>query len=867
MGSRLIDLSGLYKAAKPSARHIHRELPYRYYDHETTLFHNVRSIGFGRKLSVLGSASMELIKALNALVCGLPEGKKWDYQLVMVGDNQVGHLLEKNQEALSARGGVMATCAENESIYAKYSAKNGFSSNYINHHYNLKNYSAYFFISTKASEEHLLDVKSTVEAELTQAGIAHQPMAAEYLIAHVSGHLNFDAEVDRPVVPDYNEYEHLNQQMVVPDSEFRMHKDYIDTRFTRYNSDTEARTRIVSLGLKRLPSAMRLGNIANVLASLLKPVQSIRCPHRISVNFRIHETAKEINTNERKIASLAKMVESPMKILVPFAVDELEERKDLQRGMDNQDFKLAGMAMSITLYTDKDHYKEDQAKAISTFRSANRQGGLDIVPSRMLQAQSVLSCLPFQMTEGYWEDCRAAGRVRTIKTSNLVNFFPIIAEYKRLSPGLLLPTMRHQINFFDAFECGSDNYNIAVSGGSGAGKSYHMQCQVKAIYARGGKVWILDKGCSYKKLTKQFGGTYMNHQQIFLNPFTHLAAVRDHRGEVVCDVDGKPVNPLKEVLGDITALIAVMAAPNSEMTDYELSAIGDAIIVAFDANEQATMIDHVQTALMELAIQRDNDRRLKDLAYQLNQYCSDGIYGEIFNKPSQLDPTVDITTLELDGFSDNVLRPVVFALMAAINQQMYLSGSRSTPKMCIIEEAWSLMAGSNKQSRQFIEQGYRTVRKFGGSFCCVTQGIDDYFKSDEAKVAFNNSDIHITLRQGEGFGRFLRENPDHFTPFETEMIKSFPRASDAGYSCCMISAGGAVTFHRLFSDAWTRSLLSTASHEYEYCERLINNGFSIEEAVQKTALNFYPDEIEKFEKIKAEVQEEQKKQQEAHYGA
>ncbi|MFA0124835.1 type IV secretion system protein VirB4, partial [Vibrio sp. 10N.261.48.A2] len=63
-----------------------------------------------------------------------------------------------------------------------------------------------------------------------------------------------------------------------------------------------------------------------------------------------------------------------------------------------------------------------------------------------------------------------------------------------------------------------------------------------------------------------------------------------------------------------------------------------------------------------------------------NKYCTNGIYGDTFNKPSMLDPNTDITTLELDGFNEDVLRPVIFALIVSINQQMYLSGSRSTEK-------------------------------------------------------------------------------------------------------------------------------------------------------------------------------------------
>ncbi|MCU8488072.1 type IV secretion system protein TraC, partial [Vibrio vulnificus] len=193
-----------------------------------------------------------------------------------------------------------------------------------------------------------------------------------------------------------------------------------------------------------------------------------------------------------------------------------------------------------------------------------------------------------------------------------------------------------------------------------------------------------------------------------------------------------------------------------------------------------------------------------------------------------------------------VLRPVIFALMVSINQQMYLSGSRSTPKLCIIEEAWSLLSGANEQAREFINTGYRTARKFGGAFCTVTQGIEDFFSSEEAKACYNNSDIHIILRQGEGFDKYLAQNPSAFSPYEQRIIKSFDKSSTAGYSCARIKAGGHVTYHRFFASPVKRAMFSTEPKEFEYCENLYKQGMALEEAIEQTSMHFYGKEIEAF---------------------
>ncbi|MFC1502838.1 type IV secretion system protein TraC [Pseudomonadota bacterium] len=860
MKASFTDLAGLVKASRTSNYHLHHELPYRFYDDVTGVFENKSSRGFGLSLAVLGGANDDLVTSLNAIICNLPEGSKWDYQFVLVGNNQVADLIEQNTHTMAARGGICEQFASNQGIYARHSARQGFSTRLNKaYHYDLKDYNACLFVSTTDTRDALLEAKDMLAAELTQCGLNHSPVSPVELITHVREHLNFNRHQDRPQPATYNGYEPINTQTLSPDSEFLIHRAHMDTRHTPLDTDTPVRTRIVNLGLARLPNDFRLYGFSNCLASLRRTANSLQCPHRISVNFRIEGTGEQITENDSKIQSLTKVVGSKMRLLVPSAEEELEERKDLQHGLMHQEYKIATMVMTVSLYTTQEKARTHTTVATSTFREA----GLTVVRTNMLQGQSTLSTLPFAMTEGYFKDCQKAARTRTMKTSNVVNFFPIVAEYKNFSGGVMVPTMRHQISYFDPYNCGSDNYNIALTGGSGAGKSFFTQQLAQAIYARFGKVWILDKGSSYKKLTQTLDGTYMTHENIFLNPFTHLdkmEAARDAGtfGEI-SDEHGNTVDPIALVLDNITGLIGSMASPREELDSFQSAMLGDAILTAWKSKRTHALIDDVQVALYALAKEKGDDRRISDIAAQLNKYCSDGIYGDVFNKPSQLDPDIHITTLELDGFADAVQRPVVFALMVAINQQMYLSGSRSTPKMCIIEEAWSLMSGANAQAREFINTGYRTARKFGGSFCTVTQGIEDFFQNEEARAAFNNSDIHITLRQGEGFEKFLKDNPKHFSPYEQTMIKNFPRAQDAGHSCAMIKAGSYTSFHRIFADPWSRSMLSTEPKEYEYCENLINRGVPILEAIEQTAMHFNGPAMEEFAAILAQYQTDKEK--------
>ncbi|MBE3653862.1 type IV secretion system protein TraC [Vibrio navarrensis] len=833
-------LSALFQEAKRAQNHLHHELPYRDYDPIERVFENTHSRGFGFKLSVLGGANDDLIQSLSHLIGDLPQGDKWDYQVQLFGHNRVAHYLEGNQAQLSQRGGICQKMANDDAIYAHYAAQHGFLHRQKNNRFDLRDHDAFFFVSTcEKDPQELLDARLTLETGLAQLGFDLLPVTPEMLLTSVGDILNFDKRQDRPKEKSYNPLEPLNQQALSPDTEALTYRGHIATRHTN-DQGKEVQTQIVNMGLSRLPGDYRLYALPEAFSSIRNVSRNITCPYRVTLNFRNEPTGKQNADNDNKIKDLNKTVNSQMALLAPTAEDELKERKGIQKGLLSKEFTIASMVLTVTLFTDKDNQKKDTQAAKESFSNA----GLDIIPLKMNQPQSLLSTLPFMMSEGLWQDCKKAGRVRTLKSSNLVNFLPLIMDFCQLKGGVLLPTMRQQISFFNPFTCGSDNQNIALTGGSGAGKSFFVQEMAEVIYAMGGKVWILDKGSSYKKLTLSLGGTYMTHANIFLNPFTHLGSIQNAEFEFVDD-DGHAIDPMLEALDNITALFATIASPYAPLTAFQQSVLGDAIVTAWERKGNQAIVDDVRDALIEIA-GIDSDRRIKDIAVQLKKFCSDGMYKEVFNKPSMLDPKVEITTLELDGFPPAVLRPVIFALMVSINQQMYLSGSRSTPKLCIIEEAWSLLSGANEQAREFINTGYRTARKFGGAFCTVTQGIEDFFSSEEAKACYNNSDIHIILRQGEGFDKYLSQNPSAFSPYEQRIIKSFDKSSTAGYSCARIKAGGHVTYHRFFASPVKRAMFSTEPKEFEYCENLYKQGMALEDAIEQTSMHFYGKEIEAF---------------------
>lgn len=206
--------------------------------------------------------------------------------------------------------------------------------------------------------------------------------------------------------------------------------------------------------------------------------------------------------------------------------------------------------------------------------------------------------------------------------------------------------------------------------------------------------------------------------------------------------------------------------------------------------------------------------------------------------------------LELLSLEDKpkLLSSILFSLILAIQEKMYHS-PRDLKKVCIIDEAWRLLGGSNPHAARFIETGYRTVRRHRGAFITITQGIKDFSASKEAEAAWNNSSTKITLLQdAKAFKQYLADNPDQFSDMEKEVIRGFQPALQTGYSSLLINAGEYSSFHRLFVDPVTRAMFSSRGEDFAFMQKAQKEaGATAEEAAYMLAEKKYGSELRELE--------------------
>ncbi len=200
----------------------------------------------------------------------------------------------------------------------------------------------------------------------------------------------------------------------------------------------------------------------------------------------------------------------------------------------------------------------------------------------------------------------------------------------------------------------------------------------------------------------------------------------------------------------------------------------------------AALIDDVVAHLKTLVVSdqyRTADtvrNRMEEIIVSLHKYTTGGIYGEYFNSPNPaLDDSVRFCVLEMGKLKNkpDLLAAIMFSMMIYVEQRMFLS-PRSERKAAIIDEAWKLLASESGFIGDFIENGYRTARKYGGAYITITQGIED-FDGDKASVAaraaWSNSSFKILLRQNlEAFRKYNQTNEGQFSPAEQSIIEGFP---------------------------------------------------------------------------------------------
>ncbi|EAY0560434.1 type IV secretion system protein TraC [Salmonella enterica] len=821
-------------------------LPYRQYCPESGLFINAATTGFLLECRPLSGANESITKSLDFFLRDKVP-RRTPLTFLLLGSSGVRPLLDHGLADFSWQGRRAEEFNAITRAYYEQGALSGFA-NKKGYPLTLRNYR--LFVCYAEETGHLTDarkveinqISNRVEAGLASAGLWASRVNKQGLVSLVRELANFRHGNISPPGGQTTEFEPLNTECVDRSLRLMLHPDRIEQSLQAPGGGERERTRILNYMLEKNPEKpFALWQTGDNISNVTDPLCTVACPFVITLALEVQDQAATQREANRKFMSADKKANSPFAKFVPSVKRQAAEWGGLRESLSTNQDSLARFYYNITLFCED--REEVALNTEMTVLNTYRRNGLSMFMPEFMQLRNYLSVFPFMMGEGLWSDICRTNAIHRARASNVANLLPVVADNQVCRQGLPIPSYRNQLSFLNLFDrnagLDTDNNNLSVTGTSGGGKSFLMQGVLRQVIDSGGLAWVFDMGDSYKGMCRNVGGVYLNALDLRFNPFANIVDI-------------------KESAENIRNLLVVLASPSGECDDTFMSLLLKAVERVWEKKKNEALIDDIVFWLRDALASPEYREtttvraRMEEIIVGLDKYCKWGVYGEYFNskKPS-LDDSVRFSVLEMGELKNkpDLLAAVMFSMMIYVEQRMFLS-DRQQCKVCLIDEAWKLLSKDNKRAEDFIENGYRTARKYNGAYITITQGIEDFDgkrASGAAKAAWANSSFKIVLRQNrDSFRKYCLENPDAFSAYEREVIEGFPAAREAHFSAFMLRYGGQVSFHRLLLDPISRVMFSSDGEDYDYREAGMAAGRDIHDIIMDLAVRKHPDEMQRL---------------------
>ena len=734
-----------------------RLLPYRDYNQESGLFMNDTTMGFMLEAIPINGANESIVEALDHMLrTKLPRGIPLCIHLMssqLVGDRIEYGLREFSWSGEQAeRFNAITRAYYMKAAATQFPLPEGMNLPLTLRHYRV--FISYCSPSKKKSRADILEMENLVKiirASLQGASITTQTVDAQAFIDIVGEMINHNPDSLYPKRRQLDPYSDLNYQCVEDSFDLKVRADYLTLGLRENGRNSTAR--ILNFHLARNPEIAFLWNVADNYSNLLNPELSISCPFILTLTLVVEDQVKTHSEANLKYMDLEKKSKTSYAKWFPSVEKEAKEWGELRQRLGSGQSSVVSYFLNITAFC-KDN-NETALEVEQDILNSFRKNGFELISPRFNHMRNFLTCLPFMAGKGLFKQLKEAGVVQRAESFNVANLMPLVADNPLTPAGLLAPTYRNQLAFIDIFFRGMNNtnYNMAVCGTSGAGKTGLIQPLIRSVLDSGGFAVVFDMGDGYKSLCENMGGVYLDGETLRFNPFANITDI-DQSAERVRDQ------------------LSVMASPNGNLDEVHEGLLLQAVRASWLAKENRARIDDVVDFLKnasdsEQYVESPTIRsRLDEMIVLLDQYTANGTYGQYFNsdEPSLRDDA-KMVVLELGGLEDrpSLLVAVMFSLIIYIENRMYRT-PRNLKKLNVIDEGWRLLDFKNHKVGEFIEKGYRTARRHTGAYITITQNIVD-FDSDKAssaaRAAWGNSSYKIILKQSaKEFAKYNQLYPE-----------------------------------------------------------------------------------------------------------
>jgi conjugal transfer ATP-binding protein TraC len=569
--------------------------------------------------------------------------------------------------------------------------------------------------------------------------------------------------------------------------------------------------------IKSFPERFALWQMGSLIGDLMQPALQYTAPFLLTMGVHVLDpnvTKSIVTANHVRATQNAK---SKMADVMPDVGKKLQDWTAAAEAIDTGG-SLVSLYHQLAIFS-------PPGQAVSAHETANaiwRGRGFQLNADTYMHRQALLASLPMTLSERFHRDLAKMRRVSRKTMANAIHLAPLIGEWRGTrTPVLVFGGRRGQLMTLDLFDNDLGNYNFAIVGAPGSGKSVLMNEMAWSYRAVGAKVWMLDLGRSFEKLCRQANGTYIEFRpdvDICLNPFTRIVDINE-------DIDM------------LVPGISKMASMQRPLEEVQYKAISAMVLKLFKAHGNDLTVTALRDAfkagtIEELGVR--DDSRIKDLAIMLNPYARGGQYERFFEGVNNVDFSNDTIVIENEELKRRPdLHAVVnILLLHQITAEMYLTRNRR--KVLFVDELKQQLGdigADDPVKAAVIEEAARRARKYGGALGTATQSADDFYSSTQMEAAFNCSDWVFLLRQKpESIELLHRKGRLAMDESKKRLLNSL-RTEPGVFSELYISSPVGEGVARNILDPATHLLFSNKLEDNAPIDELRGQGYSIQDAI------------------------------------
>lgn len=375
---------------------------------------------------------------------------------------------------------------------------------------------------------------------------------------------------------------------------------------------------------------------------------------------------------------------------------------------------------------------------------------------------------------------------RNVLTEGAASLYPFLSFELQDPGGIVMGTNTHNnslviVNLF--YTLMHPNANLTIVGRAGYGKTFTSQLLAIRQRLQGVQVFVITPMSGredYYRVCQKIQGQFVP-----MGPGTkfHINVFDIRKADNDVDLGDSTKTLLSQKLIALHSffrlIVRDMTLEEENLLDGKLTQVYSDFGITDDDDsifEPGTQTYKKFPRMQDVYNLIKDDDDLRRVAHIIRPYV-DGGHKE-YNQYTNVDLSNKYIVFDLDGLDGNDLAVALFVCMDFVWGKA--KENKVDKKAIFIDEIWKLIGvEGNDKAAEYCVEIYKTIRKYGGSACCMTQELTDFFKLKDGKYGkaiVSNSDTKVCLRVDEAEVSKLREVME-LSEAEIEQIPKLPRGT------------------------------------------------------------------------------------------